>query len=231
VADRYGVRFTEATGTSAPLHRKVIAGAVGADELKALRDMGFDVRPVSTAVLNAGFDWSRVDLLFVSSGLRYADLNPAARDALRAFLARGGVITRGATGARFNTDVGLLAARPVAGWEDGNGVVSVVNGAGPVGAEALPNSFVYGPFWFTDLGSGVTVEQHYATGNLLVAGHWRTREDGTGGPQHAAGQAAVVSGTSGLGGRVVLFGTEPLFRDHPKGLYAQVAKAVFWAAA
>ncbi|MEV6905382.1 hypothetical protein [Amycolatopsis sp. NPDC051071] len=44
-------------------------------------------------------------------------------------------------------------------------------------------------------------------------------------------QAAVVSGTSALGGRVVLFGTEPLFRDHPKGLYSQVAKAVSWAAA
>ncbi|AGM02760.1 M14 family zinc carboxypeptidase [Amycolatopsis keratiniphila] len=230
VADRYGVRFTEAHGTATPLSRKTIAAAVGADELKALRDMGFDVRPVSAAMLNAGFDWSRVDLLFVSSGLRYTDLTPAAKDALRAFLARGGVVTRGATGARFNTDAGLLEARPVAGWEDGNGVVSVVNGTGPVGAGALPDSFVYGPFWFTDLGSSVTVEQRYASGNPLVAGHWRTRDDGTGGPLEAAGQAAVVSGTTGLGGRAVLFGTEPLFRDHPKGLYSQVAKAVYWAA-
>ncbi|HET6288722.1 MAG TPA: peptidase M28, partial [Amycolatopsis sp.] len=199
--------------------------------LKALRDMGFDVRPVSASVLNAGFDWSEVDLLFVSSGLRYTDLDPAAKDALRAFLARGGVVTRGATGARFNTDVGLLQARPVAGWEDGNGVVSVVNGSGPVGGGALPDSFVYGPFWFTDLGSSVRVEQRYADGNPLVAGHWRTRDDGTGGPLQAAGQAAVVSGTSGLGGRAVLFGTEPLFRDHPKGLYSQVARAIYWAAA
>ena len=28
---------------------------------------------------------------------------------------------------------------------------------------------------------------------------------------------------------VVLFGTEPLVRAHPKGLYAQVARAIFWA--
>ncbi|OXM48057.1 peptidase M28 [Amycolatopsis alba DSM 44262] len=230
VADRYGVRFTEASGTAAPLGRKTIAGAVGPDELKALRDMGFDVRPVSAAVLNAGFDWSRIDLLFVSSGLRYTDLDQGAKDALRAFLARGGVVTRGATGARFNTDAGLLEARPVAGWEDGNGVVSVVGGTGPVGGGALPDSFVYGPFWFTDLGSSVRVEQRYASGNPLVAGHWRPRDDGTGGPMEAAGQAAVVSGTSGPGGRAVLFGTEPLFRDHPKGLYSQVAKAIYWAA-
>ncbi|WET79834.1 hypothetical protein P3102_00820 [Amycolatopsis sp. QT-25] len=101
----------------------------------------------------------------------------------------------------------------------------------PGGGRALPDSFVYGPFWFTDLGPSVRVEQRYADGNPLVAGHWRTRDDGTGGPLQAAGQAAVVSGTSGLGGRAVLFGTEPLFRDHPKGLYSQVARAVYRAAA
>jgi hypothetical protein len=28
----------------------------------------------------------------------------------------------------------------------------------------------------------------------------------------------------------VLFGTEPMFRDHPKGLYAQVANALYWVA-
>jgi len=226
VADRYGVRFTGHAGDrGAPLQRRTIAGAVAADELKALRDMGFEVRPVSTAVLNAGFDWSRIDVLLVSSGLRYADLNPAARTALGAYLARGGVVTRGATGARFNTEAGLLAARPVAGREDANGVISVENGTGPIGASALPHSFVYAPHWFTDLGAGVTVEQRYSG---LVAGHWVARADGTGGQQDAKGQASVVSGTSAQGARVVLFGTEPLFRDHPKGLYAQVAQAVYW---
>jgi hypothetical protein len=227
VSDRYGVRFTAAPGGPAtPLRRKAIAGAVAADELKALRDMGFEVRPVSTAVLNAGFDWSRIDVLLVSSGLRYADLNPAARTALGAYLARGGVVTRGATGARFNTEANLLAARPVAGWEDANGVVSVANGTGPIGSGALPHSFVYAPYWFTDLGADVTVEQRY-TG--LVSGHWVARADGTGGQQDAKGQAAVVSGTSTQGARVVLFGTEPLFRDHPKGLYSQVAQAIYWS--
>ncbi|MFC7615454.1 hypothetical protein ACFQV2_20080 [Actinokineospora soli] len=190
--------------------------------------MGFEVRPVNAAILNAGFDWSRVDTLYVSSGLRYTDLNPAAVSALNTFLSRGGVVTRGATGARFNADAGLLTATAVAGREDANGVVNVVNGTG-LTAGALPHSFVYSPLWFTDLGAGVTVEQRYAT-DPLVAGHWLPREDGTGGPAAAAGQASLVSGTDERGARVVLFGSEPLFRDHPKGLFAQTANALYWTA-
>ncbi|WP_309117478.1 M14 family zinc carboxypeptidase [Saccharothrix sp.] len=219
VSDRYGVRFTEGSAGGVVLRRPVIAAAVASDELKALRDMGFEVRPVSNAVLDGGFDFSRVDVLFVSSGLRYSSLTPSARAAVDAFLTRGGLVTRGATGARFNAEAGVLAARAVAGKEDANGVVSVVDARGESG-----HSFVYAPHWFTDLGPGVAVEQTYGG---LVAGHWIPRADGTGGQEAAAGQAAVVSGTSARGGKAVLFGTEPLFRDHPKGLYWQVAAAIY----
>ncbi|TQM83276.1 zinc carboxypeptidase [Saccharothrix saharensis] len=219
VADRYGARFTAAKPGGVPLRRPTVAGAVAADELKALRDMGFDVRPVSTATVDAGFDLAEVDVLLVSSGLRYDQLGAPARAGVDAFLARGGVVTRGATGARFNADTGLLPVRAVAGREDANGVVSVVDEAGVV-----DHSFVYAPYWFTDLGPGVTARQRYQG---LVAGHWSTRPDGTGGGAEAVGQAAVVAGTSPRGARAVLFGTEPLFRDHPKGLYAQVADAIY----
>ncbi|MBB5955418.1 hypothetical protein FHS29_001999 [Saccharothrix tamanrassetensis] len=219
VSDKYGVRFTAASTGGQPLRRPVLAGAVAADELKALRDMGFEVRTVSTAVLNDGFDWSRVDVLFVSSGLRYDQLTATAKASFDAFLTRGGVVARGATGARFNADAGVLAARAVAGKEDANGVVAVTDRSGRAG-----HSFVYAPYWFTDLGTGVTTEQTYRG---LVAGHWTARADGSGGQNSAVGQAAVVSGTSARGGRAVLFGTEPLFRDHPKGLYWQVADAIY----
>jgi len=229
-ARRFGVRFTAAppgpAGTA--LRRPVIAAAVAGDELFALRSMGFDVRPVSTAVLNAGFDWAGVDVLMVSAGLVYSALNPAARTALDGFLARGGVVTRGNTGARFNAEAALLPVTAVAGRGDANGVVTVANGTGPVvGAGALPHVFVYSPVWFTGVGAGVTVEQRYGT---LVAGHWLPNEDGTGGQEQAAGQASVVSGVAARGTGTVLFGTEPLFRAHPKGLYAQVARAVYWTA-
>ncbi|MFJ9152907.1 M14 family zinc carboxypeptidase [Streptomyces sp. NPDC102270] len=214
----------DATGQkgTAPLRRTRVAAAVTPGELFALREMDFEVTPVSTAVLNAGFDWSSVDVLFVSAGLDRDALTSGARTALDAFLGAGrGLVGRGVVGARLSADTGLLAAKPVEGNGDANGVVRMVS-SGPVAAGAPDHSFVYAPVWFTDLGPGVRVEQSYATGNPLVSGHWRSLPDGTGGPAAAAGQASVVSGP-----RAVLFGTEPLFRDHPKGEFAQVGRALF----
>ncbi|MEX1657521.1 M14 family zinc carboxypeptidase [Streptomyces pseudovenezuelae] len=214
----------DATGLkgTAALRRTRVAAAVTPGELFALREMGFEVTPVSTAVLNAGFDWSSVDVLFVSAGLDRDALTSRARAALDSFLAAGhGLVGRGLTGAQLSADSGLLAVKPVAGNGDANGVVRVVN-SGPVTAGAPDHGFVYAPVWFTDLGPGVRVEQSYAARNPLVAGHWRPLPDGAGGPAAAAGQAAVVSGP-----RAVLFGTEPLFRDHPKGEFTQVGRALF----
>ncbi|CAM5585871.1 M14 family zinc carboxypeptidase [Streptomyces purpurascens] len=207
-----------------PLHRLRVAAAVTPGELFALREMGFDVTPVSTAVLNAGFDWSGTDVLFVSAGLDHALLTAPARKALDAFLDGHGLVGRGATGAALNGAADLLAVKPVEGNPDANGVVRTVN-SGRLTHDAPAHAFVYAPLWFTDLGPGVREEQSYAIGNPLVSGHWRPLPDGTGGPAAAAGQASVVSG-----GRTVLFGTEPLFRDHPKGEFPQVARALFTVA-
>jgi hypothetical protein len=229
VADRFGVRFTAAPrGLSGPAVTKpVIAAAVSADELFALREMGFQPRVVSTALLNAGADLSDVDTLVVSSGLSYAALNATGRASVDALLSRGGVVTRGATGAAFNQAAGLLPATAVAGRGDANGVVRVTNTGGAVGVGSLPESFVYSPLWFE--GSGFTVEQRYGA-DPLVAGHWLPVSPGVAGPEQAAGQASVISGRTARGGRAVLFGTEPLFRAHPKGLYAQFARALYWTA-
>jgi hypothetical protein len=223
LARTYDVAFdaTTLTGTR-PLHRTRVAAAVTSGELFALREMNFEVTPVSTAVANAGFDWSSADVLFVSTGLEYGGLTPSARTALDAFLDAGhGLVGRGVTGAELATATGLLAAKPVEGNGDANGVVRVVN-SGPVTAGAPGHGFVYAPVWFTDLGPQARVEQSYATGNPLVSGHWRPSADGGGGPLAAAGQPSVVSGPQS-----VLFGTEPLFRDHPKGEFPQVAGALF----
>ncbi|MFG1703112.1 M14 family zinc carboxypeptidase [Nonomuraea sp. M3C6] len=231
VSDRYGVAFTAAGSSSGvPLAQVRVAAAVSADELFTLRELGFAVTPVSTAVLNAGFDWSATDVLFVSSGLSYTALNPTAKTALDTFLATGGVITRGSTGSTFNTAAGLLTATGVAGRSDANGVVRVVSSNGPVGTGSPDHSFVYSPRWFTGLGAEVTVEQSYAADGPLVSGHWRPNENGTGGQDAARGQAAVVSGRDERGAAVVLFGTEPMFRNHPKGLFPQVARALYWSA-
>ncbi|MCP2329733.1 M14 family zinc carboxypeptidase [Actinoalloteichus caeruleus] len=229
----HGVRFTEAPSGDerTPVgQRPVVAAAVSPDELVALRGMGFEVRPVSTAVLNEGFDWRRVDVLYVSAGLELSGLREEARADLTEFLGSGGVVTRGAVGARFNTEAGLLPVDVVRGRSDANGIVEVGAGDGWVGSGAAPHSFVYSPLWFEGLGDGVTVEQRYGPDAPLVAGHWRPEQDGTGGQVEAAGRPAVVSGVGGAGTPTVLFGTEPLFRDHPKGLYSQVARALYWTA-
>lgn len=68
-------------------------------------------------------------------------------------------------------------------------------------------------------GPHVRVEQAYAPGDPLVSGHWRPTAGG--GPRAAGGHACVISGP-----HAVLFGTEPLFRDHPKGEFPQVARAL-----
>ncbi|WP_250006465.1 M14 family zinc carboxypeptidase [Actinoplanes sp. M2I2] len=232
VAGQFGVRFEPArrTPAGAPFAKPVLAAAVAADELYVLRELGFDVRPVSTALLNAGATLTGADTLVVSSGLSYAQLNATGKATVDAFVAAGGgVVTRGATGAAFNAATALLPATAVAGRGDANGVVAVANTGPVVGAGSPPNSFVYSPLWFT--GTGFTVEQRYAATDPLVAGHWQPASPGAGGPAQAAGQASVVSGTTAGGGGAVLFGTEPLFRAHPKGLYAQFARALYWTAA
>ncbi|MEV7424475.1 M14 family metallopeptidase [Streptomyces sp. NPDC091212] len=232
LADRHGVVFgaTKEKGTGA-VHRTRVAAAVTPGERFALREMGFEVTPVSAEILNAGFDWSAADVLYVSSGLAYGSLDPAARTALDGFLAGGGrVVALGSAGAAFNTAAGLLDVKPVAGNGDANGVVRVTNAGGPVTGGAPAHTFVYSPLWFTELGAGVRADQSYATGEPLVSGHWRAKANGTGGPSDAAGRASVVSGLSARGVPVVLFGTEPLFRDHPKGLFPQVGRALLGAA-
>ncbi|MDG5804436.1 M14 family zinc carboxypeptidase [Streptomyces ossamyceticus] len=222
LARSHDVVFASTRASGGTVLRPVrVAAAVSAGELFALREMGFDVVPVSTAVLNAGFDWSRADVLFVSSGLSYSGLNAAARTALTGFLTGHGLVGGGAAGAALSNATGLLKATAVEGNGDANGVVRVVNAGGAVTGGAPDHGFVYAPVWFTGLGPEVTVEQSYGTGDPLVSGHWRPQGDGSGGPAAAAGQASVVRGP-----HAVLFGTEPLFRAHPKGEFPQVGRAL-----
>lgn len=195
-ARAYGVAFdaTKATGT-ASLRRTRVAAAVTPGELFALREMNFEVTPVSTAVLNAGFDWAGADVLFVSQDLSYEGLKPAARTALDAFLHSRGLVGRGAAGAALNSAAGMLAVKAVEGNGDANGVVRVMNsGRSPVTAGAPDHGFVYAPVWFTDLGPGVRVDQSYGAGRLLVAGHWRSLGDGSGGRRQRRGRRRWSAG-------------------------------------
>jgi hypothetical protein len=61
----------------------------------------------------------------------------------------------------------------------------------------------------------------------VISGFWPAAA--TGPAAAAQDQAAVIRGVDQTASRGRLFGTEPLYRAHPKGTYATVARALHWA--
>ena len=235
VVETFGVELAAApegaSGEVLEASDRVVGFSGSAEERWALTEMGLTVQEVSSAALNDGLDLSDLDALYVSTGLSWADLSDEARAEVQDFLADGGgIVGRGVAGARLNDAVDLVEATAVRGRSDANGVVHVENDpASPVSAAATPETFVYSPVWFTGLGDDVRVDQRLGE-EPLVSGHWRATSAGEGGPEAAAGQAVVVSAETD-GSRGVLFGTEPMFRAHPKGQFALVARALLWVGA
>ncbi|USQ75770.1 M14 family zinc carboxypeptidase [Ornithinimicrobium cryptoxanthini] len=231
-AESFGVTLTPAPdgASGTPVgHEFVVAAAAPSTEVWALQEMGFEVREVNATVLNDGFDYSQVDALYVStSAVSWSSLEDPARNDMTSFLRNGGgFVGRGLHGTDLNAELDLLDVTLERGRSDGNGVVAVDNAETAISAGATPHSFVYSPAWFTELGEDVTVDQHYAGDDVLVSGHWAgTAEEG--GQDAAAGQPLIVSGAD-YDGAAVLFGSEPLFRAHPKGQFALVGRALFWS--
>lgn len=230
VADEFGVVFRSATAaqvaaaaSAPPLPAVDIAFAGPADEFASLQRMGFAVTPVTTADFTSGrYVFGDFEAIYVSStALNPLTFDAATQAAFGEWLSGGGtVVGRGAGGVTFNTRATLLPVTATAGRGDANGIVAVQNDpASPVTNDALPVSFVSSPRWFSTVGDGVQVDQRLATGQFFLAGHWI-------GQEAAAGAPVVVSGTA-RGADVTLFGTEPLYRTHPEGLFPQVAEALW----
>ncbi|RKR85937.1 zinc carboxypeptidase [Micromonospora pisi] len=209
---------------------KVVVGYLGTvEERDTLRDLGFDARTLTATTLATTLT-ADVDVLLVASNVNLATLTVENRAALNAFLARGGgVIGLDTAGASFSNATSLLSVTATAGASLASGVVNIVNSQGPVTSGAIPHSFINQPVWFTNLGAGVTVEQSYSADPLL-SGWWAANAAGANGPAAAANQASIVRGVSAGGNGVVLFGTDPTYRTHPKGLQSQLGRAVLWAA-
>ncbi|MCK0113843.1 succinylglutamate desuccinylase/aspartoacylase family protein [Ornithinimicrobium sp. F0845] len=230
-ADAFGVTFSAApVGASGePVDELVVAAAATPEERWALNEMGFEVREINATVLNDGFNYSDVDALYVSTAaVSWSSLEDEARNDMASFLRDGGgLVGRGLHGVRLNGELQLLDVTLELGNGDGNGVVAVDSADTAIGSGATPHSFVYSPAWFTGLGEDITVDQRYASEDVLVSGHWAgTAEEG--GQDAAAGAPVIVSGTNDHGS-AVLFGSQPLFRAHPKGQYSLVGRALFWS--
>lgn len=232
---------------SESLSTLTIGTSVGGDARFVLDRLGFELVDISeTAISDGGAPLGDIDALVIGSGFDYDDLSLAGQAALQEWFADGGgVLAVGLTGARFNEDAGLLDVTTNRGprCSTANGIVQVdlADGAPTTaGFPAQDTSFVFGPLWFTDT-DGVTVDQSYDDQDVLVAGHWLGDDEPgnspfcTGGTNNgqtaAAGNAAVVSGVDESGARVVVFGVDPMFRDHPRKLYRQVANALYWLGA
>lgn len=225
----HGVTFERAPARwrGTPLGEIVVGYLGGVEARDTLAALGFATRAVTAATL-ADTLTDEVDVLLVAGNLNVANLTTANRAALDAFLARGGgVVGLGTAGASFGNATSLLSVTATAGPSLASGVANVVNRGGPVTTDASPYAFISQPVWFTNLGAGVSVEQSYAADPLL-AGWWATT--GTNGQGAAANQASIVRSVSAGGNPVVLFGTNPTFRLHPKGLQPQLGRALLWAA-
>ncbi|MGF1664481.1 MAG: M14 family zinc carboxypeptidase [Kineosporiaceae bacterium] len=231
-AAEFGVRFDRAgradwqDAQSGP--EPVRVGVAGPpDELFALARLGFPVTSVTADGFNAGtYAFDDFDALYVGSTSSTTGLDPARLDAARRaeladWLAGGGtVVGRGEGGVAFNEGAGLLPVTAAAGREDANGIVAVVNDPDSVVAGgALDTAFVSSPWYFTAVGDGVAIDQSLAAGDFFLAGHWI-------GQEAAEGRPVVVSGAA-RGADVTLFGTEPLYRNHPEGMFPQVAEALW----
>jgi hypothetical protein len=228
VANAYGVAFTAITpaqaGSAEPVSKVRLGVAANAGEIYALRQMGFDPVSVNHGGFNTGaLSFDDFDAFFVST----TAFNPLNLDATQSaefgdWLAAGGtVVGRGSSGTLFNNRAGLLQVTEAAGRGDANGIVAVENDpASPITGGTPTSSFVSSPRYFTSVGEGVRIDQRLEGEGFFLAGHWV-------GQEAAAGHAVVVSGVA-RGGNVTLFGTEPLFRAHPEGLYPQVANALWW---
>ncbi|MEV6693571.1 M14 family zinc carboxypeptidase [Micromonospora sp. NPDC051196] len=225
----HGVTFERAPARwqGTPLGEIVVGYLGGVEARDTLAALGFATRAVTAATL-ADTLTDEVDVLLVAGNLNVANLTAANRAALDAFLARGGgVVGLGTAGASFGNATSLLNVTATAGPSLASGVANVVNRGGPVTTDASRYAFISQPVWFTNLGPGVSVEQSYAADPLL-AGWWAAT--GANGQAAAANQASIVRTVSAGGNGVVLFGTNPTFRLHPKGLQPQLGRALLWAA-
>ncbi len=209
-----------------PLEPVRVAASTTMSEEVLLRELGFDVTQVDDAAL-ATLSTADYDVLLVSVGSDWADLPPEAQAGVSAFVAAGGgYVGYTFTGADWNAGAAILPVEFAVPETNAtpNGVGRVVHpGDSPItaGYAAEDTTFVFAPVWYPVVGEGVRVDERFAAGDFFFAGHWI-------GQEAAAGQPAIVSGETGSGARAALFGTEPLFRHHPKKLFGQLAQALYW---
>jgi hypothetical protein len=199
--------------------------AVYADEYTryALEALGFDFDSVSTGDINAGVveDYD----LFLNYSRSWNGLNAAGRASLTNFFAAGGdYIGLRSTGIGLAKSAGIIDVDYSSVSSSNNAIVNVTYSTDDsVAGGFLENdyAFVYGPAWFTRLGTGVITSAEFGAGDFLVSGYW-VGWQGSG----AAGKPVIVHGSSG-DSDTILIGIDTTFRGHPENTFRLLGNAIF----
>jgi hypothetical protein len=232
VAAETGVTFTVLPASrvrgAEPFDTFRIGVAAFNDELFAFRRMGFDITSVTHTGFNDGtYAFGDFDAFYVgTTAFNPLNLNATQQQAFSDWLAAGGtVVMRTGNGLTFNSRADLLditvqtAPNPAP-----DGIVAVDNDPdSPITSDAIDTAFINGPRLVTAAGADVRFDQRIVDDpGFFLAGHWRNNQ------ALGQGQGLVVSGLGQRGGNAVFFGSEPLYRAHPEGMFVQVAEALWW---
>jgi hypothetical protein len=199
--------------------------AVFADEYTrwALGVLGFDFDTVTTDDVNAGVV-ENYDL-FLNYSRSWNGLSNAGRTSLTNFFAAGGdYVGLRSTGIGLAKSAGIIDVDYTSVSSSNNAIVHVNYAANDSVAGGFLDeeyAFVYGPAWFTRLGTGILTSAELGTGDFVVSGYWPGWQ-GSG----AAGKPVVVHGSSG-DSDTTLIGLDSTFRAHPENSYRLLANAIY----
>ena len=232
VSAMFGVNFVAndgkalRDGPSKALQKVTVGYTGGGEDRDMLAKLGFrDATPVSSATITSGaVNLANIDALWIGSSLTFSGSQTAGTAAVQAYLAAGKPVAgRGTAISSFVNAFGITTVTGSSASNSSNGVVQLVNsGANTINPWPQDTAFVYPATRYSNLGTNAVVEQRYAT-NPLVSGHWLSANRTPFGDQ-----PSTVSAVGPTGSKAYLFGTSPVFRNHPVGAFGDIASALFW---
>ena len=199
--------------------------AVYADEgtTYCLRELGFAYDELTTSNLNAGIDLSQYDVIILSKQDRLDPLNSKGKSTLKNFIEAGGdFIGVGSGGVSFAESTGLFEITLLGA--EGNGIVHIdYDPFDPVAAGFLEDNyaFVNDPFWFSDLSAKFEIVASIGDDDFFVSGYWPNWKNST-----AHGKPIIVRAEENSQD-IMLIGSDPTFRGHPRNDFRIIGNAIY----
>jgi hypothetical protein len=213
----------ELSGTVMKLANRRVA--VYADEGTAhcLQELGFAFDDLTTSNLNAGMDLSQYDVLIHSNKGWFNLLNSTGKSTLTDFIEAGGdFIGAGSGGVGFAESTGLFDITFLSAV--GNGIVQInYDRLDPAAADLGGDSysFVYDPFWFSDLSAKFKIVAVLEDGDFFVSGYWPDWKNSN------AGGTPIIVRSEENSQDITLIGTDPTFRGHPRNDFRVIGNAIY----